>query len=103
MSNIATNRNVRNAEFRKLFSQLTGTVQEAADRAFERFEINPNHESLNLHQLEDHHRGSHRPGSWSVTFHRKYRVIFWVDEPEETNVWYWIGSHADYDHFTGNR
>jgi hypothetical protein len=31
----------------------------------------------------------------------KYRAIYVVDG--ETNVWYWIGSHANYDTFTGGK
>jgi len=44
-------------------------------------------------------RGRHRLNSWSVWINREYRAIFVVDG--ETNVWYWVGSHSDYNTFTG--
>jgi hypothetical protein len=31
----------------------------------------------------------------------QYRAIYVVDG--DINVWYWIGSHADYDRFIGSR
>jgi hypothetical protein len=31
-----------------------------------------------------------------------YRAIYVTDE-DGTNVWYWIGTHADYDTFTGKK
>ena len=39
------------------------------------------------------------PGSFSVSVTMNYRAIFFLDGP--VNVWYWIGTHADYDRFTG--
>ena len=31
----------------------------------------------------------------------QYRAIYATDE-DGVNVWYWIGTHADYDVFVGN-
>jgi hypothetical protein len=52
-----------------------------------------------MHALEDNNKGRHRKTSFSVTITMQYRAIFVVDG--EVNVWYWIGSHSDYNTFTG--
>lgn len=61
----------------------------------------PHHPSFRLHELEDNKKGEHVPGSFSVSITRQYRAIF-VHE-NGVNVWYWIGTHADYDVFTGGK
>jgi hypothetical protein len=33
----------------------------------------------------------------------QYRAIYVVDEETDQNVWYWIGTHAQYEKFTGKR
>jgi hypothetical protein len=38
-------------------------------------------------------------GSRSVAITRRYRAIYVVDG--DTNVWYWCGSHEDYNNFVG--
>lgn len=35
----------------------------------------------------------------SVSITMQYRAIYVVDG--DTNVWYWIGSHSDYNNFIG--
>lgn len=69
------------------------------EAAYRKFLENPNHQSLHRKELHDTHRGQHRRGSWSVRVTLKYRAIYVLDG--DTNVWYWIGSHSDYNIFTG--
>jgi hypothetical protein len=76
-------------------------VQAAAREAFRLFLRDPFMPALRVHELKKTHRGHHRDGSWSVTINRSYRAIFLPDAG--TNVWYWIGSHSEYDQFTGRR
>ncbi len=79
----------RSKQFRKLFSQLPVSVQEQARAAYQLFRTNPYHPSLHFKQI--------RPDAsvYSVRIGRGYRAIgIWKDD---TIVWYWIGSHADYD------
>ena len=45
--------------------------------------------------------GQHEAGSVSVSITRQYRAIY--VRQGEVNVWYWIGTHADYDTFTGRK
>ncbi len=94
-------RNVRTASYRQMLGHLPAWVASLADHAFVKFRDNPAHPSLKLHPLSSDGRGRHRAGSFSVSVNRQYRAIYAVDG--ETNVWYWIGTHNDYDVFTGRR
>ncbi len=93
--------NIRTQRFKQLFVQLPEHVQELAKVQFERFRQNPAHPSLRLHQLHWNRRSSLLPNSWSVTVGMQYRVIFCIRG--NVNVWYWIGTHADYDQLTGKK
>ena len=94
-------RNCRTSQFRALFQGLPESVKELAQAAFRRFVENPNHPALRLHRLQNNSKGSHRTGSWSVSITKQYRAIYVVDG--DTNVWYWVGSHNDYENFTGKK
>ncbi len=75
--------------FRKSFAQLPEHVQRQARQAYQRFNQNPNHPSLRLKQVH-----STRP-IYSVRISLDYRALG-VREGEEM-IWFWIGSHADYE------
>jgi hypothetical protein len=96
-----TPRNVRTGEFKKLYGLLPKNIQELGEAAFKQFLKDPSHPSLRHHPLDDKKVGSHRPGSWSVSISRRYRVLYVVEGG--CNVWYWAGSHAQYDRFTGKK
>ena len=93
--------NVRTRDYRARFALLPPAVQSLALKAFRAFLANPQHPALRHHQLQDNKKGSHRPGSFSVSINMQYRAICVVDG--NTNVWYWVGTHAEYDQFTGRR
>jgi hypothetical protein len=92
-------RNVRTASYRELFERLPERIQRLAEQAFQMFLANPNHPSLRRHILADNDRGQHRTHSISVSINMQYRAIYVEDG--DTNVWYWVGSHADYNRFIG--
>jgi len=69
--------------------------------AFKLFRENPSHPSLRHHALADSKRGSHVPGSFSVSVTMQYRAIYC--KVDDVNVWYWIGTHAQYDKLAGRR
>jgi mRNA-degrading endonuclease RelE of RelBE toxin-antitoxin system len=95
------NSNVRTADFREQYDRLPDDIKKLAKAAFKRFCENPAHPSLRLHELKDLKRGHHRRNSFSVSITMHYRAIYAVDDTE--NVWYWIGTHADYDVFVGKK
>ena len=64
-------------------------VQRAARVAYRQFERSPSHPSLRFKRI--HNR---RP-IYSVRIARGYRAIGKQDD--EGVLWFWIGSHSDYD------
>lgn len=53
--------------------------------------------------LDDTKKGKHVPGSYSVSITMQYRAIYFLDVETKQNVWYWVGTHAEYDRFTGRK
>ena len=92
-------RNVRVSLFRFYFDELPQDIQKLATKAFKLFCVNPYHPSLRWHKLKDNKKGSHYPYSFSVSINMQYRAIYFVGN--STNVWYWVGTHAAYNQFTG--
>jgi hypothetical protein len=87
-------------QFRKQYARLPASIQEAVKDSCRLFDKNPHHRSLRLHLLEDRKHASHSKNSWSVSATAQHRAIYVVNE-EGINLWYWIGTHADYDTYTG--
>ena len=97
----APRRNVRTREFRTLYGQLPEKIRGLAVLTYRLFLRDPENPSLGVHRLKDTHRGQHPPGSIAVYINRQYRAIYFEDG--DTNVWCWIGSHSDYNSFTGRK
>jgi hypothetical protein len=93
--------NRRTAAFRAMFAALPAEIQQAARDAFRMFLANPRHPALRSHPLRPTGKGEHLSGSVSVSVTIKYRAIYVVRDG--VNLWYWIGSHADYDAFIGKK
>ncbi len=84
-----------------MFDRLPANVQEIARQAFQRFREDPASAALEHRALKDTDRGQHRDGSFKVSITYRYRAIYVVDHQTNTNVWYWVGSHEDYNNFVG--
>jgi len=95
----ARNRTTR--QFRELFDRLPARIQTLTREACVFFESNPSHPSFRHHELDDNNRAQHYSGSFSVSITLQYRAIY--IPVDGVNVWYWIGSHAEYDAFTGKK
>ena len=91
-------RNVRNSRYRYLLGELPEEIHKLASKAFKLFCVDPSHRSLRLHSLKNNKKGNHLPGSFSVSINMQYRAIYFIDN--NTNVWYWVGTHAAYNQFT---
>jgi hypothetical protein len=75
--------------FRELFASLPARVQEQAIAAYRLFRQNPAHPDLRFKQvLPD-------PPIYSARVGINYRAVGVLDG--DTIVWFWIGSHADYN------
>ena len=95
-------RNHTTEQFRKLYAKLPPHIKAAVRNSCVLFNKDPQHPSLRLHELEDRKKSSHKNKSWSVSATAQHRAIFVVNDAG-INIWYWIGSHADYDTFTGGK
>jgi hypothetical protein len=73
-------------DFWVLYDNLPNNIKELADRNFEFLKNNPTHPSLHLKKVGEF---------WSVRVGMRYRAL--AVESERNLVWFWIGTHADYD------
>ncbi len=76
--------------FWELYEQLPPSIQELADKQYELLKMNPQHPSLRLKKVDRY---------WSVRVGPRYRAV--AVEIEEGLLWFWIGTHAEYDKFFG--
>jgi hypothetical protein len=76
-------------QFWRLFSGLPSDVQRDAKRAYRLFEANPAHPGLQFKKLEG------EDDIYSARIGLDYRALAVLRG--NRIVWYWIGSHADYD------
>ena len=76
-------------QFRELLAQLPAEVQAQADAAYEIFALNPRHPSLRFKQINAD------PPIYSARVGIGHRAVGALDD--DTVVWYWIGTHAEYD------
>jgi mRNA-degrading endonuclease RelE of RelBE toxin-antitoxin system len=79
-------------QFWRLYSDLPSDVQREAKRAYRLFQDNPAHPSLHFKKLEG------EDDIYSVRIGLGYRALAAVQK--DRIVWYWIGSHSDYDRLT---
>ena len=75
-----------NPSFWKSYDALPAEIQALADKNFELLKTNPRHSSLCLKKVGQY---------WSVRVGRKYRAV--AVEFEDYLVWFWIGTHTEYD------
>ena len=76
-------------QFWRLFSELQPEVRQNAKRAYRIFQGNPTHPSLQFKKLEG------EDNIYSVRIGLDYRALGVMNH--DRVVWYWIGSHAEYD------
>lgn len=76
--------------FRKALADLPEQVQKQAKEAYRRFEQDSHHPGLRFKRA----RGFE--SVYSVRISRDYRALGLLAD-EETIVWFWIGSHEEYE------
>ena len=72
--------------FWSTYNALPPSVQRVADRNFEILKENPKHPSLHFKRTGRY---------WSIRVGIHYRAL--AVEVEDGLLWFWIGSHAEYD------
>ncbi len=75
--------------FWRHYQALPEQVKRVADRNFKQLKANPYHPSLHFKKV------GRRKQLWSVRVGEHYRALG-RDKPEGV-VWFWIGTHGDYD------
>ena len=83
-------RSFRTQQFHQQFESLPASVQDSARRAFRLWKTNPQHPGLSFKLIESQEK------IYSVRIGLHYRALATLVD-RETMVWFWIGSHADYD------
>jgi hypothetical protein len=84
-------RSYRNKQFHKLFAQLPLHVQEQAIACYKLFRADPYHPSLHFKRIDP------KEPIYSVRIGRSYRALGkWQGD---TIVWFWIGTHEEYNRF----
>jgi mRNA-degrading endonuclease RelE of RelBE toxin-antitoxin system len=78
-----------NDDFLKAYRKLPKPVRQQARKVYQLFKQNPQHPSLNFKPIH-----STKP-IYSARVSRSYRTIGVING--DVIIWFWIGSHADYD------
>lgn len=79
-------RHLATGRFWRFYEELPAAVQRLADKSFELLKANPRHPGLRFKKIGQ---------LWSVRVGAHYRAL--AIEEESAYVWFWIGSHDDYD------
>lgn len=83
-------RHFTSPEFWSCYRELPEPVQQLADRCFDLLKADPSHPSLHFKRI-----GKYR----AVRVGLHYRAL--AMEVPEGLLWFWIGSHAEYDKILG--
>ena len=78
--------------FWRCYRGLPREIRSLADRCFALLKIDPAHRSLHLKKTAS---------LWSVRVGLHYRAL--ATEVDGEFVWFWIGSHAEYDRLVGRK
>ena len=83
-------KSIRTKSYHVLFAKLPSDVQKQALKANRLFEENPSYPSLQFKPINK------EKSRYSVRVNKSYRAVgTWKGD---TIFWYFIGTHADYDH-----
>jgi hypothetical protein len=82
-------RNRRTAKFRELYAALPARTQQRSREVYRLFLQEPSHPSLRFKQVNVRER------VYSIRIDRGIRAL--ARREDDALVWFWIGTHADYD------
>jgi hypothetical protein len=77
------------ARFRKAFAVLPEAVQQQTRKAYRQFKQDPGHPSLRFKKVHP------QLPIYSARISRIYRAVGLLEG--DTVIWFWVGSHAEYD------
>lgn len=76
-------------EFRKLFAALPKPIKEQTRAAYRQFKEDPSYPSLRFKKVHP------ELPIYSARISKSYRAVGQLDG--DTVIWFWVGSHAEYD------
>jgi hypothetical protein len=74
-------------------ARLPKTIQDLAQKSFSLWEGDTSHPGLNFELIDEEDR------IWSARVGLHHRALCYEDSGDY--VWYWIGTHAEYDRLIG--
>ncbi|MEG5018351.1 MULTISPECIES: ParE family toxin-like protein [unclassified Microcoleus] len=80
-------------EFRKLFADLPEQVKNQTRATYRQFKEDPSYPSLRFKKVHPD------LPIYSARITKNYRAVGQLDG--DTVIWFWVGSHAEYDKFLG--
>jgi hypothetical protein len=82
-------KSVTTERFRKAFDELPEHIKEQANKSFKVWTKNPNHPAIHFKRI-------HKTKLiYSVRITLSYRAL--GIKENDTMIWFWIGSHTEYD------
>ncbi len=72
-----------------MFAKLPKPIQERTRKAYQQFKQDPNYPSLRFKKVHP------RLPIYSARINKDYRVVGQLEN--NTVIWFWVGSHAEYD------
>ena len=81
-----------NARFWRCYRALPKDIRDLADRNYASLKVDPSHGSLHFKKIGE---------LWSARVGLHYRAL--ATESGSDLVWFWIGSHAEYDRLVGRK
>lgn len=77
------------AQFRKALAGLPDEIRQQARVAYRQFQENPRHPSLRFKKVHP------TLPIYSARINKSYRAVGQLQD--DTIVWFWVGSHTEYD------
>jgi mRNA-degrading endonuclease RelE of RelBE toxin-antitoxin system len=77
------------AQFRQAFADLPEQIQEQTREAYRLFKQDPNYPSLRFKKVHP------ELPIYSARISKSYRTVGQLEG--DTMIWFWVGSHAEYD------
>lgn len=87
----------RTRDFRQKFIKLPQRIKDTAKKNYELWKKNPAHPSLEFKEVKP------KENIWSVRIGIGWRALGVMKAKEKKIVWFWVGSHADYDKLLGRK
>lgn len=77
------------ARFREMFADLPEPIQEQTRKAYRQFKEDPSYPSLRFKKVHP------KLPIYSARINKDYRAVGQLED--DTVIWFWVGSHAEYD------